>query len=103
MIEGKKRIIFRRRIGSLWKVENCIDYSNSVVVLEMHASKDIYQFDFIDEFGNTVIAGSGEVHYLSTEAGGRFTGNYIVLYATGNGSECTNTAYFDWFDYSLNA
>lgn len=99
MVENQKRIIFRRRIGSLWKVENSLEFHGNKVILEMNATPNDYSFSYMDESGNRVSAGSGEVHYLSTEAGGKFTGNYIVLYATGNGKKCQNPAYFDWFDY----
>lgn len=99
MTDHQKRIIFRRRIGSLWKVENSISYDNDQVVFEMNATKEMYSFSYIDDSHASAFVGKGEVQYLSTEAGGKFTGNYIVLYATGNGRKCANPAYFDWFDY----
>ncbi|BCN31089.1 glycoside hydrolase family 43 protein [Anaeromicropila herbilytica] len=99
MVEDDKKIIFRRKIGSLWKVENSIPFSGDEVIFEMTATPNVYHFAYIDDTGNPVPVGQGEVHYLSTEVGGKFTGNYIVLYATGHGKKCTNPAYFDWFDY----
>ena len=42
---------------------------------------------------------SGEADYLTTEVGGRFTGNYIALYASGDGKDCRNAVRFDMFDY----
>lgn len=99
-LNGKKKIIFRRRIGSLWKVENCLDYESSSVLLQLDADSHTYSFSYSEGEGRaTRSMGSGEVHYLSTEVGGRFTGIYIVLYATGNGMKNTEPAYFDWFDY----
>ena len=44
-------------------------------------------------------AGEGEADYLTTEVGGRFTGNYIALYASGDGKDCRNAVQFDMFDY----
>ena len=44
-------------------------------------------------------AGEGEADYLTTEVGGRFTGNYIALYASGDGKDCRNAVRFDMFDY----
>jgi alpha-N-arabinofuranosidase len=99
MSDHKKWIIFRRKIGSLWKIENKIEYNRDEVELELKATPNTYSFCYLDGNGREIPVGSGEVHYLSTEAGGRFTGNYIVMYATGNGNKCTNPAYFDWFDY----
>jgi xylan 1,4-beta-xylosidase len=99
MINNQRTIIFRRRIGSLWKVENTMEYHSNKVIFELKAAPNTYSFGFIDADGKSVAVGKGEVHYLSTEVGGKFTGNYIVLYATGNGSKCMNPAHFDWFDY----
>ncbi len=98
-VGNDQQIIFRRRIGSLWKIENSIPYDQEQVILEIEATPDTYRFYYISGAGDRIQIGSGEVHYLSTEVGGKFTGNYFVLYATGNGKECTHSAYFDWFDY----
>lgn len=46
-----------------------------------------------------VKAGEGEAAYLTTEVGGKFTGNYIALYASGNGKENMKAVKFDMFDY----
>ena len=99
MEEGQRCLAFRRRIGSLWKVENRVPYDKDFVVLELQATPTQYTFLFGEEGGAMTEIGSGEVHYLSTEVGGKFTGNYIVLYATGNGEPCTAPAHFDWFEY----
>jgi len=37
--------------------------------------------------------------FLSTETVGWFTGVYVGLYATGNGKQCAEPAYFDYFEY----
>lgn len=100
-LDNQNKIIFRRRIGSLWKVENCIDYHGDSVVFELEATPHLYRFGYRDVHGQYSFFGQGEVHYLSTEVGGRFTGNYIALYATGNGKKCSAPAYFDWFDYEI--
>lgn len=99
--DHQNKILFRRKIGSLWKVENCIDYHGDSVIFEMSATPNLYRFGFRDEGGRLVSLGQGEVQYLSTEVGGRFTGNYIALYSTGNGKKCSAPAYFDWFDYQF--
>jgi alpha-N-arabinofuranosidase len=39
------------------------------------------------------------MRYLSTEVGGRFTGVYLAMYATGNGRQTGNEARFDWYVY----
>ena len=41
--------------------------------------------------------------FLSTKVAGGFAANFVgstlALYATSLGSQSTNTAYFDWFEY----
>lgn len=98
-IEGRNTICFRRRIGTLWKVEQCIEFEQDSVILEISATPNLYSFRYAEENGDFMDIGAGEVRYLSTEVGGRFTGNFFVLYATGNGESCESPAYFEWFDY----
>lgn len=98
-VEGRNTISFRRKIGTLWKVENCIAFDQEKVILEISATPNLYTFRYAEEDGEPKEIGSGEVQYLSTEVGGKFTGNFFVLYATGNGEKCENPTYFEWFDY----
>lgn len=98
-IHDKGYIILRRQIGSLWKIENQIPYNSNTVVLELHCSKDTYSFWYGDTKDEVKFLGKGETEYLTTEVGGKFTGNYIALYATGNGVKCREGADFEWFEY----
>lgn len=98
--DGKRKLIFRRQIGSLWKIENEIDYAYDTVELELKADKDFYVLSYISAHGMAVEIGRGEVQYLTTEVGGHFTGNYIALYAVGNGKPCKTPAKFRDFRYS---
>lgn len=41
-----------------------------------------------------------EARYLSSETVGGFTGTYVGLYATGNGTPSVAPADFDWFEYT---
>jgi len=117
-LDGKKFLIFRRRIGSLWKVENTAEYSGNAVILGVQASYREFEFYYepvgtfnnappingnTQPLGQPVFFGRGETHLLSAEAGGGFTGLYAGLYATGNGRRCSAAAYFDWFDYTVTA
>ncbi len=97
--EGVNRLIVRRRIGSLWKLEQSVEYNESIVILELQATEHTYSLGYAQEGERFTELGTGEVHYLSTEAGGKFTGNYMVLYATGNGQSSSTPAFFDWFEY----
>lgn len=100
-IDDRGYIIFRRQIGSLWKIERQIPYEKDQVVFELHCSKDYYTFWYGVSKDELKFLGKGETDYLTTEVGGRFTGNYIGLYATGNGVKCKEGARFKWFEYQV--
>ncbi|NTV78583.1 MAG: family 43 glycosylhydrolase, partial [Clostridiales bacterium] len=99
--DGVRYLIFRRQIGSLWKVENKIEYKPELVYLQIEATKENYTFYYSENGTEYHYIGQGEVDYLTTEVGGAFTGNYFGLYATGNGKECTNPATFHYFEYCI--
>lgn len=98
-LDGKPCIIVRRRIGSLQAVENVIPCNAEQVTLRLECSRDWYRFFFAADGGEMVLAGSGETQYLTTEAGGCFTGNYIALFASGNGAPCETPADVTAFRY----
>ncbi|MCR2806824.1 glycoside hydrolase family 43 protein [Paenibacillus soyae] len=99
-IAGERKIIFRRRIGSLWKVENEAPWSGDSVILTVLADKGRYAFGISSAALEVPFwFGYGETSLLSTEVAGGFTGVMIAMYATGNGSRSETPAHFDWFDY----
>lgn len=99
-LEDQKYLILRRQIGSLWKIENQIPFSKEEVILVLKGDKDYYTLGYMDQ-EQFITLGIGESAYLTTEVGGKFTGNYIGLYATGNGNVCTSKSIFKWFSYDF--
>ncbi len=98
--DGRRKLIFRRQIGSLQKIEKEIDYDNDTVVLELKSNLDYYTFNYqMSEHDKVRELGRGEVSYLTTEVGGSFTGNYIGLYSVGNGEKCITPAIFRNYHY----
>lgn len=98
-IAGKSKLIFRRRIGSLWKVEQEVEYELPEVFLRIDATKEFYCFSYSKDGAAYVELGKGETAYLTTEVGGAFTGNLFALYATGNGRFCVDDAIVRWVTY----
>ncbi|NIK68604.1 glycoside hydrolase family 43 protein [Paenibacillus sp. BK720] len=99
-IAGARKLIFRRRLGTLWKVESEIPWSTDSVVLSIHADGMSYVFGFAGSGEEEPIRmGQGECRLLATEVAGGFTGVFIAMYATGNGARSITPAYFDWMDY----
>lgn len=97
--EKGRKVILRRRLGSLWKIELEAALGGTEVILGFEASPTEYSFFYNEPNGELRAFGSGECFLLSTEVAGGFTGVYIGMYATGNGRPCTVPAYFDWFEY----
>ncbi len=46
-----------------------------------------------------LLLGNVDMHHLSTEIAGGFTGCTIGMYASSNGAKCNNHADFGWFSY----
>lgn len=96
---GERRLIFRRQIGSLEKVERNCPYEGEAVGLWLDADLDFYRLGYRRPDGSSEELGRGETQYLTTEVGGNFTGNYIGLYSSGNGRKCRAAAAFSAFCY----
>ncbi|WNS45221.1 glycoside hydrolase family 43 protein [Paenibacillus sp. MMS20-IR301] len=96
---GVRVLIFRRRLGTLWRIEQEIPWASDTAVLTICADKSQYVFNYSDGGSEPVIIGQGESGLLSTEVAGGFTGVFIAMYATGNGKCSQAPAHFDWFDY----
>lgn len=99
-IAGDNKLIFRRRLGTLWKVESEIPWSADHILLIIQADKSHYRFGFsVGEDKEVLWFGTGECGLLATEVAGGFTGVFMAMYATGNGVRSVTPAHFDWFDY----
>ncbi|RCW76999.1 glycoside hydrolase family 43 protein [Saliterribacillus persicus] len=97
--DGKSILLFRRCVGSLWKVEKELEYDDSSVVLTVKATAMDFAFSFTKTNGEMELFGRGETSLLSTQVAGGFTGLYFAMYATGNGKVSTAPAHFEYFDY----
>lgn len=98
---GRPSVVLRRRIGSLQAEVACRALAPGEVprlVLRIDASRDEYVFSCGPSENELAPLGTGETRYLSTEVAGGFTGVYVAMYASGNGSPCSSAADFDWFD-----
>ena len=43
--------------------------------------------------------GKADTNLISTETAGGFTGIYLGLFTSGNGTKYNSPASFDWFEY----
>lgn len=98
-LDGEQCLILRRQIGKLKAIEEKVPYSGHEVVLQLNGRRTEYNFSYSRDGKEFITLGGGESNYLSTEAGGCFTGNMIGLYASGNGKEAKQDAYVTKFTY----
>lgn len=98
-IDNERFLILKRQIGTLWKIEEKVKITQSNVELEILSDKEWYYFNYSFDGKNFDELGKGEVAYLTTEVGGKFTGNYYALYASSNGGNSNNFAKFNNVKY----
>lgn len=72
------------------------------VVLRISSTDREYQFWAQKEGETAALLGTASTKDLSTERIGGFTGVFIGLFASGNGTANANPADFDWFDFEEN-
>jgi len=99
MREGKRVAMFRQFLQGSEKGTEVVEIGDGDIVLRITASETQYEF-WVQEEGKAVVSlGTAPTKVLSTEMISGFTGVYIGMYASGNGSNNTNPADFDWFDF----
>ena len=60
----------------------------------------LYTFEYSTSYDHwKTLAGKVDGRFMGMEGAGRFTGTFIGMYASSNGSDSRNTADFDWFTY----
>jgi alpha-N-arabinofuranosidase len=96
---GTRGVFVRRRIGDLTAIVAQESIPAGLITLHLEADANQYTFSYECEDGITHVLATGATRYLSSEVAGGFTGVYLGLYATGNGSQSTVPADFDWFLY----
>jgi len=101
--EGQRRIILRRRIGSLVAEVARLSIEPGPITLMVQADPDHYTFVVLGKSGEQQVLATGETRYLAPEVTSPFTGVFFALYASGNGAATTGPAFFEWFDYRVAA
>ena len=76
-----------------------ISINTDKVQLRVEGSENFYTFSYSTDGIKFVTLGKADTNLISTETAGGFTGIYLGLFTTGNGSKCNSPAVFDWFEY----
>jgi xylan 1,4-beta-xylosidase len=73
-------LVFRRQIGSLWKIEKEIPLDTDELTLMIDGTASNYHFSYQVNDETPILVGEGETKYLTTETGGVFTGIFLGVY-----------------------
>jgi xylan 1,4-beta-xylosidase len=98
--DGKRVLSIDNRLGNFtFSTGKCVTLKAGSVKLKVVGSRECYTFLYSQ--GNEPYSelGKCDAYFLSSETAGGFTGVYIGLFATGNGSSTNAKASFDWFEY----
>jgi len=98
MDRGKRVVMFRQVLKGDVVGVSYKDIPQGDVTLRVGATDRMYTFWVQAEGQQEIPVDSAETKYLATETIGGFTGNYIGMYASGNGMANTYPAEFDWFE-----
>jgi xylan 1,4-beta-xylosidase len=72
---------------------------NQKVYLRIVADKAVYSMQFSTDLKKWNKLKDVDARFLSTKTAGGFVGSVYALYATSNGKNSNNKAYYDWFEY----
>ncbi len=101
-LAGKRVVMLKKYLQDKVNSLSYLEIPNGDIILRVSATDLEYKFWAQTEGKSAILLGTAATKDLSTELIGGFTGTYIGMYASGNGSTNKNPAYFDWFDYEEN-
>ncbi|MCG8697459.1 MAG: glycoside hydrolase family 43 protein [Bacteroidales bacterium] len=108
--ENGKQYLQLIKVGSLDRTQRSvyneekiakIAYQDKTIVLGVKGDKLDYQFLYGKDKNNMKPVGEiQDGRILCSNFSGGFIGAFVGMYASSNGIESTNQAFFDWFDYN---
>ncbi len=99
--DAQRRVIVRRRIGSLVADVARVSIEPGPITLVVQAEPDHYTFGILDKSGKQQVLTTGETRYLAQEVAGLFRGVFFALYASSGDAAASTPAFFEWFDYCV--
>jgi len=99
LVKTKDKLVLRYRLGSITHIAKEVSINTNKIQLRIEGSETFYTFSYSTDGVKFVSIGKADTNLISTETAGGFTGIYLGLFTTGNGTKCNTPAVFDWFDY----
>lgn len=94
---GKQSVVLRKTVGDISQETAVLPVSGNGFQLKIVIGPDNYHF-LINQNNGWLELGKGITNLIATEVAQVWTGAYIGMYSTGNGTDCKNPADFDWFE-----
>lgn len=100
IIDGEQRIQLIKVAGGTETILASEKCALNKVYLKVEARGQDFGFYYGEALNNLqTLKENVDGRILSTDVAGGFVGNYIGVYASSNGTESSNHADFDWFEY----
>ena len=97
-LRDKRQVaVLRKTVGDLSEEAATIPLTGNVQQLKVLMEPDNYHFMVKQDTG-WAEAGKGLTNLIATEVAQVWSGVFIGMYSTGNGTPCKNAADFNWFD-----
>ncbi len=100
MRNGQRVVALRKQAGDLQQLAAEASIADGPLRLRIDSDSTKYSFYYADGNGWKLL-GTGLESLISSEVAGVWSGAYIGMYSSGNGSKCTTPADFDWFQYQV--
>jgi len=101
MYEGKRVVMYREYLQDKVVKTAYKEIPDGDIILWINGTPSHYRFSVQPEGKDPEWVATALTRNLSTEVIGGFTGVFIGMYASGNGTKNQYPADFDWFDYEI--
>lgn len=98
--DGKAVVRLRYRLGEMSHVEKEVETSGEGVTLRIEGAAETYTFSFSSDGKKFETLGRMNTRFISSEAGGGFTGAYVGLFAQKTSAKSKAKGVFERFSYS---
>ncbi len=95
--DDKRVAVLRKTVGDLSEEAATMPLAGNVQQLKVMMEPDNYHF-MVKKDSGWVEIGKGITNLIATEVAQVWSGAFIGMYSSGNGTPCKNPADFNWFD-----
>ncbi len=97
--DGQRTVVLRKQAGDMQQVAAQAPAPNGPLRLRIDSDPQKYSFYYAGVNGDWKLLGTGQERLISSEIAAVWSGAYIGMHSSGNGSKCAAPADFDWFQY----